>query len=86
MDHPDNTLNNITSIFAWKPIKYLFASVLLIGRGRLFYQESLSKFKKLGVSSDPKVENSFSLLGRGPITYLELRKNHPLFVDYRFRF
>ncbi len=45
MDHPDNTLNNITSIFAWKPIRYLFASVPPMGRGRLFYLGSLPKFK-----------------------------------------
>jgi hypothetical protein len=76
MDHSSNILNKV---------RYFLSNAFVIIRQRLTYQSSLSQFKKPTAISESKVESS-SLLHIGPVVNLELRKNHPLFVEYHFGF
>jgi hypothetical protein len=85
MDHSNNILDNIKALFPWKRVRYFLLDVLCIFRERPIHQSSLSEFKKLSVISEFTVED-FSSSHRDPIVNLELRKNHPLFVDYHFGF
>ncbi|MER3446378.1 MAG: hypothetical protein C4291_05800 [Candidatus Dadabacteria bacterium] len=71
-----NNLNKVRCFFSY--------ALFIIGQGP-GYRSSPSKFKNLGITSEPKVE-SHSPFCRSPVVNLELRKNHPLFVKYHSRF
>jgi hypothetical protein len=85
MDHPSNILNNnVKDLFAWKWIRYSLFNVLSLFRERVAYQKSLSKRKKWNATSE-SIARDFSPSHRDSVVNLELRKNHPLFVEYHLR-
>ncbi len=78
MHHPSNILNYLESSFAWKGIRYFLPTFLQ--RKEQVYQKSISKPKRPIVNSKFITKSS-----RSPIINLELRKNHPLFMEKIFR-
>lgn len=79
MYNPIDNLNNFKSV-AWKRIKSFSLNFSFITREGTTHQKPLSKLKP-GISSEPTAKG-ISTSRRDPLVNLELRKNHPLFVDY----
>ena len=81
MYNPIDILNNFKSV-TWKRIKYFLLDFLFVARERT-NQRFLYRPKKPSTSSELTAKG-FSTSRRAPLVNLELRKNHPLFVDYHF--
>lgn len=83
MDHPSNILDNIKPLFTWKRVRYFLFNILFIVVKRLTSHSSLSRCKKLHITSKSP-NGDFSLSHGDLIADLELRRIHSFFYEIPF--